>query len=318
MSRGCGRSVALSAIIAWLFFAGSDLAAQPATTLYGIMGESGSFNYQFATVNTTTGLATALFSFSLSYPLSGLAYDPSLHKFVAVGQAGSNFPFVGMVVVIDAVAHTIQERAIDGLPDSPFTNFVGVEYDQTLHQVLVTYGQDSGNGNLQNRIAAVNPLTGAVLAFTEPALAVSDFDIAVFNSATSQLVDADTNDSPFEAIANVFGTPVITPYANPPNDGELSDGAFSTDCPGCLPAGTMFFSRRATLDLRKLTPDGLAYSPVGPHSLSGLWAFGGLAFAPEPAVLAVQAVPAVSPRMLALLAIFLMMTGLVVLRRLPG
>ncbi len=50
----------------------------------------------------------------------------------------------------------------------------------------------------------------------------------------------------------------------------------------------MFFSRRATLDLRKLTPDGLAYSTVGPHSLSGLWAYGGLAFAPALAAIGPQ------------------------------
>jgi hypothetical protein len=318
MLRNCGRSVALATLIGWLFFAGSGLEAQPATTLYGIMGDNTSFNYQFATVDTTTGLATTLFSFSLSYPLSGLAYDPSIFRFVALGQAGSGAPYVGMVVVIDAVAQTIEEHAITGLPVSPFTNFVGVEYDQTLNQVLLTYGQDAGNGNLQNRIAAINPLNGTVLDFTEPALAVTDFDIAVFNPATSQLIDADTNDSPFEAIADVFGTPVITNYANPPNDGELSDGAVSTDCPGCLPTGTMFFSRRATLDLRKLALNGLAYDTVGDHSLSGLWAFGGLAFAPELAALAAPAVPAVSPRLLGLLAVLLMTAGLVILRRLPG
>lgn len=211
MSHGCGRSVALTALIAYLFFAGSGLDAQPATTLYGIMGDSSASNYQFATVDTTTGLATTLFSFSLSYRLSALAYDPSIRKFVAIGQAGNNVPYVGMVVVIDAVAQTIQESAICCLPASAFTNFVGVEYDQTMSQVLVTYGQDEKNSNLQNRVATINPLTGAVLTFTDPALAVSDFDIVVFNSATSQLIDADTNNSPFEAIADVFGdSPDIT------------------------------------------------------------------------------------------------------------
>lgn len=275
------------------------------------MGDSSSTNYQFAIVNTNNGLATTLFSFTLPYPLSALAYDPRTYKFVALGQVGNN---VGMIVEIDAVTQTVEDNEISGLPASPITSFTGVEYDQTLNQVLVTYGQDS-NHNLQNRVAAIDPSNGAVLDFTEPALVVTDFDYAVFNPATSQLIDADTNDSPFEAIANVFGTPVITIYAYPPNDGELSDSAVSTDCPDCLPTGTMFFSRRETLDLRKLTPNGLAYDTVGDHSLSGLWAFGGLAFAPE---LAVPAVPAVSPRMLALLAVLLMMAGLVILRRLPG
>jgi hypothetical protein len=159
-----------------------------------------------------------------------------------------------------------------------------------------------------------------VLDYTEPALAVSDFDYVVFNPATSQLIDADTNNSPFEAIADVFGAPLFSEYANPLDDGEFWDPAVSTDCPGCSSTGTMFFSRRATLDLQKLTlvdPTDV-YDSVGPHSLDGLWAFGGLAFAPELAALALPAVPAVSPGMLALQAALLLMAGLVILRRLPG
>ncbi len=154
-----------------------------------------------------------------------------------------------------------------------------------------------------------------MLAVTPP-LAVTDFDIAVFNPVTSQLIDADTNDSPFEAISNIFGTPVITTYASPNNDGELSDAAISADCPDCLPTGTMFLSRRATHDLWKLTrtSTGDSYQLVGAHSLPNLWAVGGLAFAPQQTV---PAVPALSPRMLVLLAVLLMMVGWVMLRRLP-
>jgi hypothetical protein len=306
-----GPRTHVTALIGLLFFAGTSFAAPPATTLYGIMGDGISTNYQFAKVNTNTGLATTLFSFTLPYQVSALAYNPNTAKFVAIGQVGSDVPYTGMVVVIDAVTQTLEEHAITGLPASPFTNFVGIEYNPPSDQVLVTYGQDA-NPNLQNRIAAISS-TGAVLDFTEPALAVSDFDIAVFNPVTSQLIDADTNDPPFEAISDVFGTPeIFTPYASPYSDGELSDAAVSADCPGCLPAGTMFFSRRATQDLWKLTPDGSGYQQVGPHSLPGLWAVGGLAFAPQ---LTVPAVPALSPRMLVLLAALLMMVGWVLLRR---
>jgi hypothetical protein len=146
-----------------------------------------------------------------------------------------------------------------------------------------------------------------------PALAVTDFDIIVFSPVSpSKLIDADTNDPPFEAISNIFGTPGIANYASPSSDGELSDAAISADCPNCLPAGTMFFSRRATRDLWKLTPAGTGYQQVGSHSLSNLLAVGGLAFAPG---LGVPDVPALSPRMLVLLADLLGMVGWVLLRR---
>ncbi len=321
---------ALTALIGLLLFAGTSFAAPPATTLYGIMGDATSSSYQFAKVDTITGLATTIFSFTLPYPVSALAYDPNTGKFVAIGQVGSDVPYVGMVVEIDAIAQTLEQHAITGLPVSPYTNFVGIEYDPTQYSpsqtasdhVLVTYGQDP-NHNLQNRIAAINPL-GAVVDYTEP-LAVSDFDIAVFNPATSQLIDADTNDSPFEVISDVFGADPVgdDPYASPNNDGELSDAAASADCPGCSATdGTIFFSRRKTHDLWKLTSDGSGYEQVGLHSPELTeWAVGGLAFAPElsgPAGPAVQAIPALSPRMLVLLAGLLTMVGWIMLRRLPG
>jgi len=318
---------ALAALIGLLFVAATSFAAPPATTLYGIMGDSISLNYQFVQVDTSTGLATTIFSFTLPYHVSALTYDPSIAKFMALGQVGTDVPYVGMVVVIDAVAQTFEEHVITGVPPSTLTNFVGMEYDPTQYEpgqtasdhVLITYGQAS-NPNLQNRIAAINS-TGTVFDVTPP-LAVSDFDIAVFNPATLQLIDADTNDPPFEAISDVFGnTPGISTYASPNVDGELYDAAASADCSGCLPTGTIFFSRRETQDLWKLTPDGSGYQRVGPHSLNNLWAVGGLAFAPAlagPAGPAVQAVPALSPGMLLLLAVLLMMVGWVMLRRLSS
>lgn len=165
-------TVALAALIGLLAFAGTSFAAPPATTLYGIMGDGISPNYQFAKVDTTTGLATTIFSFTLPYHLSALAYDPNTTKFVALGQVGSDVPYVGMVVEIDAVTQTLQEHVITGLPPSNLTNFVGMEYDPTQYSasqtasdhMLVTYGQES-NPNLQNSIAAINPSTGAVFAF---------------------------------------------------------------------------------------------------------------------------------------------------------
>jgi hypothetical protein len=319
----CGRSVALAALIGLLFFAGSSFAAPPATTLYGIMGDGVSPNYTFATVNTTTGIATPIFSFTLSYPVTALAYDQNTGKFVALGQVGSTPPYTGMIVQINASTQTLEEHAINGLPLSSFTNFAGEEFTPAQYtqiasdHVLVTYGQDS-NHNLQNRIAAIDPSTGAVLAVTAPALVVSDFDIAVFNPVTSTLIDADTNDAPFEAISNVFGAPpTIVTYASPNNDGELYDAAMSANCPGCLSSGTMFFSRRATRDLWKLRPDGSGYQLVGAHSLSNQWAVGGLAFAPEPGAPPIPAVPALSPGVLVLLTVLLMAAGWVMLRRKP-
>lgn len=279
------------ALIGLLFFAGASFAGPPATTLYGIMGDGISTNYTFARVETdgpNAGRATAMFSFDLGYPISALTYDPSTGKLVALGQVGSNVPYVGMVVEIDAVTQTAEEHVIAGLPASPLTNFSGIEYNPTqcnlsptaFHHVLVTYGQ-AMNQNLQNRIAAVNPSTGVVRLFTAPPLGVSDFDQIVINPVTSQLIDADTNNPPFETIFNVFDTPSIGIYATPTNDGELYDPAVYPGSPdGRVAAGTMFFSRRATRDLWKLKSDGSGYKQIGPHLLSNLWAVGGLAFAP--------------------------------------
>jgi hypothetical protein len=128
-TRRLPRSVALTALVGLLFFAGTSFAAPRATTLYGLMGDSSSNTYRFATVNTSNGLATTLF-FTLSYPISALTYDPIIRKFVAVGQVGSIVPYVGMVVTIDAATQTVEEHSIGVLPVSPFTSFVGVVRQQ--------------------------------------------------------------------------------------------------------------------------------------------------------------------------------------------
>lgn len=97
----------------------------------------------FCQINTTTGAATSLFSFSNSggSETYGLAYNPTNNKFLTVHIVSLNQT---ELIEIDPVALTANVVST-GIPTSFFE---GVEYSSTLGGWVISYGSNSFSGSL--------------------------------------------------------------------------------------------------------------------------------------------------------------------------
>lgn len=116
-------------------------AASASTTLYGI--SSIGTTDTFCQINTATGAATALFSFTNSGGLGTnyLAYNPTNNKFVTAHFLSSNSC---QLIEIDAVAQTATVMA----NQIPASFFEGLEYSAALGGLVVSYGANSLTGQL--------------------------------------------------------------------------------------------------------------------------------------------------------------------------
>ncbi|MBI5762936.1 MAG: hypothetical protein HZA51_05355 [Planctomycetes bacterium] len=244
--------------------------------LYGTLlnGTTGGITaYTFAEISIVDGHVTPLFDFSLPYGIGAMAYDLESCKFVATGALSVD----GKVVEIDPVTQTVTPHTVTGLPVGE-TYVQAIEYNpnEPLGQrMLISFGPSNTNGN--DRLAAVNPATGAVIQFTGHL--TYDLDGLAYSSLTSEFIIADTNNVPFTSISSIFASPTFTTWANAPNDAEYWE-------PACDGTGKMYFSKRDTRDLWYIikTPVGPAsYVFVGPHlaPTSSAWAVG-LAFGTIP------------------------------------
>ncbi|MBS1706527.1 MAG: PEP-CTERM sorting domain-containing protein [Armatimonadetes bacterium] len=124
-----------------------------ADDLYGV--SHGSTLDTFYQINTTTGAATALFSFSSngSINTSGLTYNPTTNKFVTVQTMTA---FQSQLVEIDPVAMTGTVVGSTGIP----TNFFeGVEYSGGHGGLVVSYGN---GGFFSGKLALLNNSYGLI------------------------------------------------------------------------------------------------------------------------------------------------------------
>ncbi|MCE9619944.1 MAG: hypothetical protein K8R92_08540 [Planctomycetes bacterium] len=142
----------------------ASFASAATTPLYGI--SSVGLTTTFCSIDTSTGAATALFSFSHTSGLStnGLTYNPTNNKFVAVHFITTNS---AELIEIDAGAQTATVVA----NQIPTAFFEGLEYSTAEGGLVVSYGANQYTGNL--------------------ALLNNSYNLLAFNNATG-LVDGDT------------------------------------------------------------------------------------------------------------------------------
>jgi hypothetical protein len=173
----------------------------------------------------------------------------------------------GSMVILDPVTQVATEVPFSNLPTG-LTNTNGIQYDAATNQLLLTIG--ATNSFNQSNIARVD-LAGVVQQVS-PTISVPDMDELAFNPLNNTLYIVDLNQATgVQAISDVFGTPVLSPFAPSPLDNNLGFAAFSD-------AGELFVARLGTQDLRVL--NGATFSTVGSFGLGVN--VQSLAFAPIP------------------------------------
>ncbi len=155
------------------------LAGGPAT-LFGI--SSVGTTDTFCSINTTTGAATAIFSYTNSggSETYGLAYNPTNNRFMTIHIQAAN---LCNLIEIDPVALTA--TVVTPLVGSTF--FEGVEYSSSLGGWVITYGANGFSPNLALLSNTHNALQ------TNIATGISDMD-QLYVDGTGALNMQDTND----------------------------------------------------------------------------------------------------------------------------
>jgi hypothetical protein len=108
------------------------LSAVANAQLYGVGHVSG--NNTFYQIDTTTGAATALFSYGGGVNTNDLAYNPYTNKFVTAQTINSN-SLAKRMIEIDAVALTATVVA----EQVPTDFYEGLEYSISLGGLVVSY-----------------------------------------------------------------------------------------------------------------------------------------------------------------------------------
>lgn len=258
-----------------------SITAPVRAELYGIgRGISTDTFYQ---INTSTGAATALFSFS-NVGTTGtfhLAYNPVTNRYVTVQNNGTTS---STLIEIDPVTSTAA-AVVHGIPT---TAFEGIEYSASLGGFVVSYGNTT---NATGRLALLD--NGYNLVNNNPNTGLPDGD-TLFLDGNGGLNVLDSN-NPYNGfqrnlITNPFGATVITfnGFSNPYQATD-TDAAWKAD------EGNLFLTRTSSL-ARIVGPNNLV--TVGPYGL-GI-SITGIAVGPPipaPASLCLLAVAgAVAPR----------------------
>ncbi len=280
MARNTSSSIQFSRRIAQLFLGvlvAGLVAAPPARAeLYGIgRGLNVDTFYQ---LNTTTGAATPLFSFS-NVGTTGtyhLAYDPVSDKYLTVQENGTT---ASTLIQIDANSSTAA-AVVHGIPTSAFE---GIEYSAPLGGIVVSYGPSTA---ATGRLALLD--SGYNLIDNNASTGLPDGD-TLFLDGTGGLNVLDSN-NPYggwqrNLITNPFGAISITV-----NGAQNPFLATDTDAAWKADESTLFLARQSTL-ARIVGPNNLF--TVGPYG-SGI-NITGIAVGPripEPASLALLAVAA--------------------------
>ncbi len=279
LTRG-GRTlaVALLFVTACLGVAEFGEATPISQTLYGITEAVGG-EFSLVEVDTLTAATTPVANFSVGDADSprNLAYHAPTGMFLARKHQSNGVP--PALVVLDPVAQTANVIPITGLPDGQ-EKVNGVAYDASTDQIVITFGFFP---TTERRLAAVD-LLGNVLNLSDN-LGIGDRDRVAFDPFQNRLLTFDSNDiTPrLAAVADPFGTPIITPVANPPFDHSVGDLAVAPD------SGKIFLTLGYGAALVELNLGTQNYDSIGnfglPAGLTGL-AFGEVPTVPEPSTYA--------------------------------
>jgi hypothetical protein len=227
-----------------------SIAAVVRAELYGVGRGIGIDT--FYQINTTTGLATPLFSFSYAGTTATfhLAYNPATDKYVTVQMNGTT---ASTLIEIDAVNSTAT-AVVHGIPT---TAFEGVEYSSSLGGLVVSYGPST---NATGRLALLD--NGYNLINNNPNTGLPDGD-TLFLDGAGGLNVLDSN-NPYNGwqrnlITNPFGVTTITPNGlQNPFVATDPDAAWKAD------EGNLFLTR--TTSLARI---------VGPNNIFGVGPYGG-------------------------------------------
>jgi hypothetical protein len=248
MSQRCAPSFTAPLLAA--LFAVLWVAAPARADLFGIgRGISTDTFYQ---INTATGAATPLFSFSNvgTTATFHLAYNPATNNFVTVQQNGTTS---STLIEIDAVNSTAS-AVVHGIPT---TAFEGIEYSASLGGFVVSYGPST---NTTGRLALLG--NGYNLINNNPNTGLPDGD-TLFLDGNGGLNVLDPN-NPYNAwqrnlITNPFGATTITVNG-------LQNPFVAADCDAAWKGdeGNLFLTR--TTSLARI---------IGPNNIFNVGAYGG-------------------------------------------
>jgi hypothetical protein len=216
--------------------------------LYGI-GRGLNFD-TFYEINTSTGAATPLFSFSNAGTdgTFGLTYNPVTNRYLTVQQSGT-----AGSILIEIDPNGAASAVVHGIPGAAFE---GVEYSASLGGVVVSYG----NSTLATgRLALLN--NSYALINNNASTGLPDGD-TLFLDGTGGLNVLDPN-NPFNGwqrnlITNPFGAINITPNGlQNPFLASDTDAAWKAD------ESTLFLTRTNAL-----------WRIVGPNNLFSVGSYG--------------------------------------------
>lgn len=233
----------LAAVLASL-----PISAAARADLYGI--GRGISTDTFYHINTATGAATPLFSFS-NVGTTGtfhLAYNPVTNRFVTVQHNGTTS---SSLIEIDAFSSTAA-AVVHGIPT---TAFEGIEYSASLGGLVVSYGPST---NATGRLALLNGSYNLINNNANTGLPDGD---TLFLDGTGALNVLDPN-NPYNAwqrnlINNPFGATTITVagFSNPFAVTDV-DAAWKAD------EGNLFLTQTTSL-ARIVGPNNIF--TVGPY-----------------------------------------------------
>ena len=230
-------------------------------------------------IDIETGLASPYAEFAVRPDLSAqhLTYHGPTNQFIT--RVMPSPPAIGL---LHPVSGAVPEVPIVGLPHGQ--SIQCVEYQSSADRLLVTFG--NARTNYEPRVAQID-LDGKVLNIS-PDLGLGDRDVVAENPVTGNLLAIDTNGSPprLAIVEDVFGSPQITPVANPPENLAIPSFAISPD------TGTIFAHDNTRLSYVDVGLD--SYVNVGgtfglPTNMRGI------AFIPEPGSVALLACAALGP-----------------------
>ncbi|MCC6661806.1 MAG: hypothetical protein IT437_13075 [Phycisphaerales bacterium] len=225
--------------------------------LYGIGRGIGADT--FYQINTATGAATPLFSFSNAGTTSTfhLAYNPVTNRFVTVQQNGTTS---STLIEIDATTFTAA-AVVHGIPTSAFE---GVEYSASLGGFVVSYGTTTG---ATGRLALLD--NGYTLINNNPSTGLPDGD-TLFLDGTGALNVLDPN-NPYNGwqrnlINNPFGATSIVVAG-----GSNPFAATDADCAWKADESRLFLTQTTSL-ARIVGPNNIfSVGPYGPGiSITGI------------------------------------------------
>lgn len=249
--------------------------------LYGVGATSA--GYDFYSINTSTGAATSLFSFSVAGATNvvGLTYIPTTNKFVTVAQFN---PWSSKLVELDLGAQTANVVGT-GVPlnGNGTTCIEGLEYMSSQGGLVVSHGI---GGYYSGKLALLNPLGYGLMNTTTQLLADGD---TLFDDGTGTVNVMDSNNPTGGFMRNK----VNSPFSGPTLSGYGSNmfGANDSDFAWKADEGRLFLTEGNVLS--EVNASSTSITQIGSYGNAGVrLSITGIAAkpTPEPASMAALAI----------------------------